>query len=388
MFLQQYMSRMRTNRFEPRILFIVPFPPPVHGSAMVSQQIKDSKLIGDTFCCDWVNLSTSRSMNEIGQQNPIKIWRFLSALFITFWKLLTHRYALCYLAITCHGGGFLKDAPFALLCKLFHKKLVIHQHNKGMSADVDRWPYRWLLPMVYRNAKVILLSWHLYPDIERVVKKVDVVICPNGITQTNSETIVRNNAVPHLLFLSNLIITKGVYVLLDACKILKDKGLEFVCDFVGAESKEISELVFKNEVSCRGLEGIVQYHGRRYGADKDAYFRQADVFVFPTFYGNETFGLVNLEAMQYQLPIVTTNEGGIPDVVQDGVNGFICERQNAGSLASAIELLLLNPALRHQMGNAGHEIYKQKFTLEKFEHRMCECLSAVLTTEFYNHGKH
>lgn len=363
---------------QPRILFIAPLPPPVHGSAMVSQQIKDGKLIGDSFSCDWVNLSTSRSMGEIGQRNPIKVWRFLSSLFATFWKLLTHRYALCYLAITCHGCGFLKDAPFVLLCKMFRRKIVIHQHNKGMSADVDRWPYSWLLPLVYRNAKVILLSWHLYPDIERVVKKEQVLICPNGIPQTNTDIIVRNNKVPHLLFLSNLIVSKGVYVLLDACKILKDKGVGVVCDFVGGETAEIDSELFNIEVNHRGLGTRVIYNGRKYGADKERFFSDADIFVFPTYYNNECFPLVLLEAMQYRLPIVTTNEGGIPDVVQDGVNGIICERQNAESLAAAIESLLLNPTLRRQMGKAGYDIFRQKFTLEKFEHRMCECLKSVV----------
>ncbi len=347
----------------PRILFIAPLPPPIHGSAIVSQQIKDSKLIGDSFRCDWVNLSTSRSMGEIGRRNPIKILRFLSSLFGTFWKLLIHRYALCYLAITCHGGGFLKDAPFVLLCKLFRRKIVIHQHNKGMSAYMERRPYCWLLPLVYRNAKVILLSWYLYPDIERVVKKKQVIICPNGIPQTNSETIVRNNEVPHLLFLSNLIITKGVCVLLDACKILKDKGVGFVCDFVGGETAEIDSDMFNTDVNHRGLGNCVIYNGRKYGSDKERFFKDADIFVFPTYYHNECFPLVLLEAMQYQLPIVTTNEGGIPDVVQDGVNGIICERQNAESLAAAIERLLLNPTLRRQMGNAGYEIFRQKFTV-------------------------
>ena len=98
-------------------------------------------------------------------------------------KLMHRRYDLCYLAITCHGIGFLKDAPFVLLCKLFGKKIVIHQHNKGMSRDVKQWPYRWLLPLVYRNTKVILLSWRLYPDIENVVRKEQILICPNGIPE-------------------------------------------------------------------------------------------------------------------------------------------------------------------------------------------------------------
>ena len=86
------------------ILFIVPLPPPVHGSAMVSQQIRDSHVINDAFRCDYVNLSTSRRMDEIGKRNPIKLWRMVSAFIKTFWLLLTRRYSLCYLAITCHGG--------------------------------------------------------------------------------------------------------------------------------------------------------------------------------------------------------------------------------------------------------------------------------------------
>ena len=229
----------------PHVLFIATFPPPVHGSAMVSQQIKDSKLINETFDGDYVNLGTSRMMSEIGKGglwlNAKKLCRFAGAFFRTFGLLLTRRYSLCYCAITCHGTGFLKDAPFVLLCKLFCRKIVIHQHNKGMANDVDRPIYRWLLPLVYRNVKVILLSWHLYPDIERIVRKEDVLICPNGIKPTADPDFKREpNKIPHILFLSNLLIDKGVLVLLDALKILKDKGYSFVCDFVGSETKDES----------------------------------------------------------------------------------------------------------------------------------------------------
>jgi len=361
----------------PCILFIVPLPPPVHGSAMVSQQIMESALINSSFRCDYVNLSTSRCMDEIGKHSAVKLWRMLSSFLKTFWLLLIHRYSFCYLAITCHGSGFLKDAPFVLLCKLFRQEIVIHQHNKGMATDVNRWPYKWLLPMVYKNAKVILLSWHLYPDIEKVVPKENVMICPNGIKVDESVRIIEKkgeNAAPHLLFLSNLIESKGVFVLLDALKILADKGLSFYCDFVGGETREIDNERFTLEVNRRNLGLQVMYHGRKYGAEKARYFTDADIFVFPTYYGNECFPLVLLEAMQHGMPCITTNEGGIPDVVQDGVNGIICERQNAELLAAAIEKLLLNPELRKQMGQKGYEIFKENFTLDKFESNLCECL--------------
>lgn len=362
---------------KPRILFITPLPPPVHGSAMVSQYIKDCKELQEEFLCDFVNLSTSRNIDEIGKKSLMKYIRFIGAYFITFWKLLTKRYALCYLAITCHGMGFLKDAPFVLLCKLFGRKVVIHQHNKGMSNCVDKQPYKWLLPFVYKNTKVILLSWYLYPDIEKVVKKEQVVICPNGIPDLfdGEPHFERNNEVPHLLFLSNLIPSKGVYVLLDACKILKEKGYKFVCDFVGGESKEITRDVFEKATAERDLEDFVTYHGSQYGDDKKKFFANADIFIQPTY--EDCFPLTLLEAMQYKLPLISTNEGAVPDIVKDGENGFVCKRKDAMSTADAIEKLLDSKELRLQMGEEGYQIFKEKFTLKVFNRNIARILKEI-----------
>ena len=424
---------------KPQILFITPLPPPVHGSAMVSQYIKDSELIRGEFDCDFVNLSTSRRMDEIGKGGAKKLLRFAGSFFLLFYKLLVHRYDLCYLAITCHGVGLLKDAPFVLLCKLFGRRIVIHQHNKGMSGCIDRWPYRWLIPYIYKHARVILLSWHLYPDIAQAVKREQVMICANGIAaeqQVNSDDSQVNVALPrlnaaeqqvncdesqvkscvaavkgdglegnqsqgddspatplrltsstaainrseaaslpvNLLFLSNLIPSKGVYVLLDACRILKDKGLDFQCNFVGGETKEIDRARFEAEVQKRGLEGCVLYHGPKYGEEKEQYWRMADVFVFPTFYHNECMPLTILEAMQHGLPVVSTDEGAVPDMVADGENGFVCRRKDVEGLAMALERLLLDGALRHRMGAEGYRIYQEKFTLQCFERCFVECL--------------
>lgn len=356
------------------ILFITPLPPPVHGSAMMSQYIKESKLLNEAFDCDYVNLSTSRRMDEIGKKPLLKMVRFVWAYGIVLGKLICHRYDLCYLAITCYGIGFLKDAPFVLLCKLFGKKIVIHQHNKGMRRDVERWPYSWLLSWAYRNTKVILLSWRLYPDIEKVVRKEQVLICPNGIPENLQEEpeTKRHNRIPHLLFLSNLMVSKGVLVLLDALKILKNKGYSFVCDFVGGETAEIDAIRFKVEVEKRGLDKLVIYDGKQYGADKERFFKQADAFVLPS--DNECFPVVLLEAMQHKLPVVTTNEGGIEDIIEDGVNGFVCEKQDAPSMADQLVRLIMDESLRTRMGEAGYEKYQTWYTLHCFETKMKECL--------------
>ena len=84
--------------------------------------------------------------------------------------------------------------------------------------------------------------------------------------------------------------------------------------------------------------------------------------------------------MDYSLPVISTNEGGIPDVVKDKETGFIIPTKNAIALADAIELLMNSPKLRMSMGEKGRELFLRKFTEEKFESTMLDCLEKCINT--------
>lgn len=362
------------NLRRPRVLMIAPLPPPVHGSAMMTQYIKESKKINNAVKMDWVNLSLSRNINEIGKNAIFKIGRFVNSWVLTFKKLLTKKYDYCYLAITCHGIGFLKDMPFALLCKLFGYQLIIHQHNKGMESSVNNPFYRVLMKLVYKNAIVILLSERLYPDISKIVMHDQVVICPNGIpTEKRLDKTI--NKIPRLLFLSNLIESKGVFILLDACKILLEEGYNFDCVFIGGETKEIDKRVFEEEILLRGLENRVKYIGKKFGVEKSSEFAKSDIFIFPTFYENECFPLVILEAMQQGVAVISTNEGGIPDIILNGKSGIIVETKDSFSLAGSIKKLIDSPEYRIELGQNGYLKYSSEYTLQHFEENIIKILS-------------
>jgi hypothetical protein len=98
-----------------KILFILHLPPPVHGSAMVGQYIKNSKVVENTFDTKFINLSTSLTIDEIGKNPLVKISRYLKILFQVIISLIKDNPGVIYLAISAKDVGFYKDYPIALL---------------------------------------------------------------------------------------------------------------------------------------------------------------------------------------------------------------------------------------------------------------------------------
>jgi glycosyltransferase involved in cell wall biosynthesis len=363
---------------KPKVLFILHWPPPVHGSAVVGLQIKKSKIINSSFDCSYVNLGTSKSIDEIGRNAILKVVRYISIVLKVLWYLINNKPKLCYFAITAKGPAFYKDALIVLLIKMFRVKLVYHFHNKGVKTRKDKYFDNLLYKIVFENSKVILLSQYLYEDVQDYISLTDIYICPNGIPQNNitkRQFNKKEKETVKILFLSNLIKSKGVYIMLEACSILNQNGIAFQCDFIGGEG-DMKANQFNEKVKLLGLTKQVNYLGKKYGEEKNKAFGNADIFAFPTF--NDCFPLVLLEALNYELPIISTFEGGIPEIVEDGVNGFLIPQKNADTLAEKLEILIKNPDLRKTMGEAGLKKYTEKFTSANFELRFKEIISEII----------
>lgn len=354
-------------------------PPPVHGAAMMGQYIHDSRLINESFNCHYINLTTARNLEDIGRLSARKIKDFFCLLWNIRKTIKAFHPNLVYVTPNACGGAFYKDFIVVEMLKSLGCKIVLHYHNKGVSKHQNRLLDNLLYRSFFSHVKVILLADSLFQDVCKYVQRKNVLICPNGIPKTEvdiSSLEDRNEGTPHLLFLSNLIESKGILVLLDACKLLQNRGASFVCDIVGGETEEISAQRLASEIDSMGLSDIVHYQGRKYGEDKAVFLKRASIFVSPSY--NDCFPLVLLEAMQYHLPCISTNEGGIPEIIEDGQTGFIIEKRNPQALADKIVYYLTHPEQCKIMGDAGYERYLQQFTLEKFEHRMKEILTKCL----------
>ena len=128
-----------------------------------------------------------------------------------------------------------------------------------------------------------------------------------------------------------------------------------------AKTPNVALTIIGDGASRRELEALfvgtdTHFTGYLFGEDLSYAFASTDVFLFPGC--NETFGQVVQEAMAAGLPPVIVNQGGITDLVADGVNGFICE-EDAQSFVSAIEILRDKPDLREKMSIRSRQLAEQ-----------------------------
>ena len=366
------MEESASNSARPRILFVLHLPPPVHGAALVGSFLRESALVNGTFDTRYMNLSASETLAQVGRFSFGKVRSVFRLLTEVRRTLRVWRPDLVYMTPSSKMPGLLKDALIARLVRRKGCKVVLHFHNKGVASRQDRFVDDRLYRMLFRGASVILLSERLYPDIRKYVPTERVSFCANGVSVPD---IMRRSASgPRILFLSNMIRSKGVSVLVEACRLLKERGVVFQCRLVGALSADYPGDSLAAEIKAKGLEDFVIYEGPRYGEEKWTAFSEADLFAFPSYYPDECFPLVVLEAMGAGLPVVTTDEGAIPEMVRDGEDGIICPRKDPSALADALGRLLADPVLRIRMGESGKGRYRSSYTLERFERNIVEIL--------------
>ncbi len=359
-----------------KILLILHLPPPIHGASVVGEMILESNLINKAFHCTYINLSASKDLNQIGKLSFSKMFVFLSLYLKVFRALVLSRYSFCYVTINSKGSPFYKDFGIVLLLKLFRQKILYHFHNKGVSLYNHKFMDNLMYRITFHQTHLILLSRLLYFDVERYLPLERVFFCPNGIASTTLPPLEPAAGKPcQLLFLSNMMKAKGVWDLISACEVLKNRGLDFTCNFVG-KWFDISESSFSEMVKEKELENFVFSHGAQYGESKQRYMAEADIFVFPSH--DEAFPLVLLEAMQYGLPVISTKIGAIPEIIDDRVNGMLVEPTDVSDLAEKIELLINNPALRKEYGVIAQNKFRASYTREMFEENLHSIFSQVL----------
>ena len=363
-----------------KILCILQLPPPLHGASMMNNYLTKSKILNQNFNIEVINLQFSKSIHELEKFSFIKVLKSFHYGIMIVRKMIKFKPHLVYFTLSPKGYAFYRDGFYILLVKIFKSKIVLHLHGKGIKKNIqNNFLKKYIYTLVLKHTNIICLSKILSLDIENVFTPTPHIV-PNGIPlKINTYHYLKETkSVPRILYLSNYIQSKGILILIEALSRLKDKGEVFSARLVGASGDLTLEMIEK--IICdNNLAQYVKAVGPLYNEDKIREFQNADLFVFPTFYNNEAFPLVILEALQFGLPVISTFEGGISEMIINNETGLLVESQNAEMLASEISLLLNDQVLRNKMGKKGYERFKNNYTLEHFETNMNETFQSILS---------
>jgi glycosyltransferase involved in cell wall biosynthesis len=281
------------------------------------------------------------------------------------------------MAITVSGIGFLKDFIYVIICKLFSVKIVYHFHNKGIR-DNNSTLFKFFYKHAFNNQFAIVLSEKLKFDIVDFFKSDNIFICPNGMSNINISNVEKFESDKDsisLLFISNLLISKGILDLIEACNLLKLNGIKFTCNIIGAE-KELNSLQLTHLIKKFDLFDCVRYVGAKYDLDKYKYLNSADILIYPSY--SDCLPLVLIEALQFSLPIISTDEGAISDLVIDNFNGFIVEKKSPHSIFQKIVIYKNEFYSNYTLNYNSRDLYLSKYTLECFNLNLKQVIDKIM----------
>jgi glycosyltransferase involved in cell wall biosynthesis len=283
------------------------------------------------------------------------------------------RGGIAYVMPAVEGFAFWRDVLICEVARWRGLQRVLHMHAKGVAAkSASSGLYRAAARRMFDGAHVIHLSPGLLDDLAGVADPEKCHVVENGVpapaesSASSGEPV--GGKVPVVLFLSNLIRSKGPLDLLAASRRLADSGVAHRLVFVGAA---VDANVASDIGEAAAALPHVTWQGGVYDRSRlEAIWRDADVFVFPTHYRLECQPLVVIEAMARGKAIITTREGALPEMLDDGESALLVEPNNANELERAIRRLLSEPHYRAALGRSAHARYRDQFTLELFQERL------------------
>ncbi|KOA64896.1 glycosyl transferase family 1 [Bifidobacterium animalis subsp. animalis MCC 1489] len=307
---------------------------------------------------------------------------------------------------TCLAGRMaqlLHDVPLVITAHSLEPFRPWKREQLGGGYNLSSWAER----DAYEHAdRIIAVSGGMREDILAAYPNVDpnkVVVVHNGITLADFETPAPDDTgwavfdryhidrdKPTLLFVGRITRQKGLPYLLQALHFVDPDIQVVLCagapdtPEIGKEVKEAVARLNEERGNIIWIEEMLPKH------ELNALEHGCDAFICPSIY--EPLGIVNLEAMACGLPVVATATGGIPEVVVDGVTGYLVpiEQKHDGTgtptnperfvhdLADAINEMFADPQRAKDMGKRGRERARDKFSWESIADQTVAVYRSVL----------
>ena len=325
--------------------------PKLNGKGGISSVVKTYFESGYFKHTTYIETNTDRNKIANAVRLIIAITKLVVLLFNKDYKIVHIHMA--------SGISFIRKSIFVLISKLFGRKVIIHVHggtfdNYVLNSNIIIREY--LLHILNSANLIITLSNEWKSKLIKIginKNKVCVLYNPVSILRIKKKTIRRKSV--HILYLGKLCKQKGIYDLINVIKSQKKGDFKYLLAGDG-DIEEVDRLINKYN-----LNEYVELLGWIKGKRKEQLLNSSDILVLPSYY--EGLPISILEAMAYKLPVISTKVGGIPEIVEDGYNGYLIKPGDNKDLLEKMEKLILNKPLRKKMGLRGYSIVKSNYDI-------------------------
>jgi glycosyltransferase involved in cell wall biosynthesis len=363
-----------------RILVVGQTPPPYGGQTVMIQLLLDG--VYQDIELVHVRMNFSKELNSSGRLKLHKIWElFRVAAAIYRAKFIMRPEVLYYPPSGPNYVPVIRDIFILCATRWLFNKTVFHLHAGGISEFYLRMnpALRVFFRIALFNPDLVIRTAGLSAqDGKGLFCKREVVVA-NGIPDSAEKSIVRTavrNVPIGLLLVALLREDKGVLVAISAVQQLLIAGMDVELTCIGEWDSPDLRTHAESLIEPR-FRSRFRFPGVQTGFDKWEFYRNADIFVFPSYFHSETFGIVLLEAMCFSLPVVATRWRGIPEVVEEGSCAILCEPRDVAGCRDALAKLVNDPALRDRMGRSARERFLRYFTIEAHRNAMERALSQL-----------
>ncbi len=266
-----------------------------------------------------------------------------------------------------------KDLPTVVLAKTISKKSpkivqTRHMHMTRFKSDFyHRWLYKNIDLMIAVTKRVQTQIEQFIPQEIRPKVLTSYIGAPKcgEIAQNKKDELQKKYGIELSSFVAGIVgrieEPKGQYLLIEAIKKLKGKNVDVKGLIIGHAMDESYLKKLQDEVAQDNLEGKIVFSG--FTNEVQAHMQLCDVIVLATY--KETFGLVLIEAMQCEICVIGSDDGGPLEIIDDGRTGLLFESRNTDSLAEKIELLYNDKELKDRLSASGRKKAQDVFEEEK-----------------------
>jgi len=334
------------------LLFVGPKPPPVGGSPLTVQAMLEELALYPSLQVILINTSPALDVRKkMTGFNFEKVKRSLSIL-----PRYIYGIPRCDAVLVFANDLFaITLAPLLLfVARLFHKPFYLKPVGAGLDLFIkaQKKIFREYLLHVLRATNGILTQTRLLKDDLKKLGVTNTYYLP-GCRPLSPIYPVQNDGMAgfRIIFLGHITRLKGPLILLDALKfLLQTCDQQVTCDFYGPIHDEIYDDFLQKLASVPNAH----YCGVAKPGSGPQLISQYDALVLPTYYDTEGHPGVLIEAMHAGIPVISTQVRTFPELITNGLNGFLVPTQDSHALAEAIHLLAIDPTLREKMGQANH----------------------------------